>query len=253
VNAQLVSGKNPPASGCRIPGFPRSPPILLLLLALLPGLFPYAGADIVFPVQDFGFSIDGMDQYPEYYIIAYPVGEESSEKILAPGEYLDAGRGNPPGVFAVKKELYSSRAMESPELRRSFFLDPSSAVKSTGIPRFFSENSPEQENLTGVRETYRIVSLNDTMFELARTGRVFCYADGSEEPVWTGAPGHHVVNPFASGSAESAETPGTSPEKPASRDTGAGEETIPRSPVPALPPVLALATVVLIAVRGREP
>ena len=162
--------------------------ILVVLSILMLVLFVPVTADIIFPVKDYGFKISNMEDYPDYYVIIMNPGwPGGGYQIVSPGKYVDLGEQVYPGVYALRKTDYNPS-------------DPgttlSHAIQSPQFKKYSSENPTG--NLTGVYETYRIVSINATVFDLARTERIFRYDDGSERSVSTGDPVHHVYNPMVS-------------------------------------------------------
>lgn len=157
-------------------GYLRS---LLFVNILIVFLVVPVTADVIFPAKEYGFRISNIEDYPDYYIIAE--SSRNGYRILSQDTYESEIAD--PVVYAVKKTDFGASGF-------------SHALRSYQFEVFFSDRPGD--DIAGVYETYRIVSINTTGFDLVRTQRIFRYDNGSEISVWVGDPVHHSYNPMAS-------------------------------------------------------
>lgn len=234
-------------------------PVIIALIAAAVLFFVPASADIVFPAENLSIRITGMNEYPEYSILAFPMGSGWDVRIVPANGDLLLGYGDAPGLYAVRGTDYPSPDLGTRDSRKAFFADTSRAIPATGFRRFFFESPQRDTGVAGVRETYRIAALNATCLALERTGRVFIYHNGSETEVGSGDPVHNVFPPWMQGG--TATTPAGSPQAvtPAVTPGGSGPATPPRNgatgtpaTAPSVVPVIGSLCLLMVLLMRRS-
>lgn len=152
--------------------------ILILMTILIVTLFVPATADIIFPAKTYGFKISNTEDFPDYYIVAQSAGQ--GYRVISQDAYENDFAN--PVVYAVRKTDFNASGFTY-------------AIPSYQFKVFYSDMP--LEDVSGVYETYRIVSINTTSFDLERTERTFRYDNGSDISAGIGDPHHQHYNPMA--------------------------------------------------------
>jgi hypothetical protein len=168
--------------------------ILSALFVLMVMTITPVTADVIFPAENYRFTISNTDEYPDYLIIAYPSGENGEYHLLGQDDPVEVSKNVFPSLYAVRRNDFNlSLVVTQLSQRRSFSDNQSHVLVSFQFKKYSSNSPPEDNHLIGVRDTYRIASINETAFILERTERIFWYEDGSEKSGSTRDPVYHPI------------------------------------------------------------